>query len=306
MQNRLCEWQSPMYDRIRQRGLDFYVEHGTPTYTLYNSDDYHFHDVLEIGICVSGRGICCVNGIEYPYQRNSCQIVLPSIPHYTISTDTALSVWKWIFIEPRDFAALGKESDLINYLSILCDQIGVIGVFDENRFPLIAEDVLHFCDELNAPQSPMKLELCRLRLKIIFLHLLRASEGYLKYRIQIPKVDHRIQEILGLIDRSMSIGTQLSVMELSEQSGFSLSYFRSYFKRMVGVSPKEYMMRQAVRMAQEHLLSSDLSIESIASLVGFKDVSGLYRSFVAIHGISPMQYRQYWNNNSTEARLSEE
>ncbi len=294
MQNRQNELQMPMYGKINLRGLSYYVEHGPQYWTLLNSDDYHFHDVLEIGICTEGKGICCVDGVEYPYHQNSCQIVLPSIPHYLTSTDTSLSVWKWVFIDPRDFIGMPQEAHIINFFDVLCNQIGVIGIFDEERFPLIADDVHRFFDELDTPNSKIKYDICRLLLKIISLHLVRISESFQKYHIEVPNVEKHILDILKLINRCIELGKQPSVAELAAKSGFSISNFRNSFKSAVGVSPKVYIIRQAVQLAKEYLLSTELSIEEISYRVGFNDVSNLYRNFVALYGISPTAYRQRW------------
>ena len=61
----------------------------------------HFHDVLEIGMCISGNGICNVEGVEYPFSAGDIQIVFPYQCHLSKNTQEESCRWYWVYIDPQ-------------------------------------------------------------------------------------------------------------------------------------------------------------------------------------------------------------
>ena len=43
----------------------------------YDIKYLHFHNVTEIGMCISGSGICCIEGNEQKYNAGDVQIIFP-------------------------------------------------------------------------------------------------------------------------------------------------------------------------------------------------------------------------------------
>lgn len=80
--------------------------------------------------------------------------------------------------------------------------------------------------------------------------------------------------------------------EIAEMVGMSYEKFRKAFKAASGESPAIFRRRQRLAQAALMLQRSDLSLELIAESLGFCDAFHLSKSFKAMHGKSPTQYRR--------------
>lgn len=101
--------------------------------------------------------------------------------------------------------------------------------------------------------------------------------------------DSRIIQIVNYIDENYY--KDIKIGELSREYYFSVSYLTRFFKREVGMSPKEYLLSVRLKNAQQLLISTKLSIEEIAELTGFKYGYCLSKMFKNKFGLSPSRFR---------------
>ncbi|UWS64050.1 helix-turn-helix transcriptional regulator [Bacillus paralicheniformis] len=78
---------------------------------------------------------------------------------------------------------------------------------------------------------------------------------------------------------------------MAQTIGFNRSYFSTLFRRSTGWGFSEYVNRIRIEKAKEHLLTSDMTLQQIATKVGY--ASGLYlsRKFKQAIGIAPGEFR---------------
>ena len=294
MQKRLLSLQTPVLDPVSTQGVTGYAATGVGEYILDNGDFLHFHSLMEIGICTSGEGICFSGGVEYAYREGSAQFILPFHPHYSISLGDRLSHWLWVFVDPRELEISMHDGAPFDYISLLRSEIGLTGIFDDQRHPAVAAAIRDFISELASPASFDKYEMSMLLMRRLLIILSRESRDIEKITIPLHSIDASLAALLKRIDNSVASGVQPSISALAAESGYSLSRFRESFRRAVGLSPKGYILNIAVRHAQSLLVNTSLSVEDISKQVGFSDVSGLYRSFTALRGFTPLEYRKRW------------
>lgn len=84
----------------------------------------------------------------------------------------------------------------------------------------------------------------------------------------------------------------LSVEELAEREHLSPGRYRTVFRQVWGMSPKEYLIRLRMDKSMELLSGTDLSVGEVAGLVGFSDPLYFSRLFRKKTGISPLAYRK--------------
>jgi AraC-like DNA-binding protein len=84
----------------------------------------------------------------------------------------------------------------------------------------------------------------------------------------------------------------LHVTELARRAGLSRSQFNRQFRRLFGVTPREYLLRVRVHAACHLLEETDRKATAIAQETGFFDHSHFSRTFSRIMGSSPRVYRQ--------------
>lgn len=84
----------------------------------------------------------------------------------------------------------------------------------------------------------------------------------------------------------------ISLWELASITHQSRSHFSRAFRASVGMPPHQWLLRERVRRAKEHLLEGKLTIADIALAVGFSDQAHLTRTFSRFVGVSPAVWRR--------------
>lgn len=83
----------------------------------------------------------------------------------------------------------------------------------------------------------------------------------------------------------------LTIAALSHLVGMSSYHFLRVFRRIVGSTPHQYIIRQRMHRAATRLLESTVSVSDIAFGAGFGDLSTFNRQFKRLFGVTPRQYR---------------
>lgn len=92
----------------------------------------------------------------------------------------------------------------------------------------------------------------------------------------------------------------------ARQSGLSEFHFLRVFARVLGVTPKQYVIRSRLRRAARLLAEDTQPITEIALEVGFGDLSNFVRTFHRAAGVSPRQFRRAsrGDRRALQARLA--
>lgn len=104
------------------------------------------------------------------------------------------------------------------------------------------------------------------------------------------KYDLLIQQIKEYIQKTYREDS-LSINLIAEQVGLSIGYLGRLFKKVEGKSISEYIMEVRLKEAEELLKNSRISINTIATQVGFMNNSYFYSVFKKVHGVTPNQWR---------------
>jgi AraC-like DNA-binding protein len=84
----------------------------------------------------------------------------------------------------------------------------------------------------------------------------------------------------------------IALDDAARQAGLSEFHFLRLFTGVLGVSPKQYVIRSRLRRAARMLAEGGRPITEIAFEVGFGDVSNFVRTFHRAAGVSPRRFRQ--------------
>lgn len=88
------------------------------------------------------------------------------------------------------------------------------------------------------------------------------------------------------------IGQRITVKVLAKLANLSVCYFVRAFKRSVGVTPHDYLIRRRVELTLGLLSGTDMALSEIALAAGFADQSHCARRFRQHVGMSPCDYRR--------------
>lgn len=107
-----------------------------------------------------------------------------------------------------------------------------------------------------------------------------------------------LSRVLGHMDAAYP--QKLTVSELARMACLSESSFNRLFRRVMGESPTEYLLRLRVDKAAQRLISTDDTVERIAHACGFHDTSHFSRFFKRITGQPPSDFRRQLRRSSTD------
>ncbi|QPF88635.1 helix-turn-helix domain-containing protein [Bradyrhizobium commune] len=102
-----------------------------------------------------------------------------------------------------------------------------------------------------------------------------------------PSVVRRIRDYI-----EGHIGQRITVKLLAKLANLSVCYFVRAFKRSLGVTPHDYLIRRRVELTMALLSGTAMALSEIAAAAGFADQSHCARRFRQHVGMSPCDYRR--------------
>ena len=253
----------------------------------------HYHNILEIGYCYEGSGICLIEGEEQPFSAGDAQIIFPYQAHLSKSASDAPSWWHWLNV---DVMAILMEMDAgMTLLQQVDDwinrEIGLSGIIRPKEYPEITR-LLHDIIAEATKRSPHWLQMCGSQMYELLIRLSRISEGSGDRAKLRSMAMVSLSPALERVRQDLHNGQRTPVAKLADICNMSVSHFRRVFHSAVGMSPRTYIQSCAIRNAQFLLLSSSKSILQIALNVGFQDVSSFSRCFSHYCAMSPSAFRK--------------
>jgi AraC-like DNA-binding protein len=79
---------------------------------------------------------------------------------------------------------------------------------------------------------------------------------------------------------------------LAEICGISEVYFRSLFKKEMGLSPRQYCLDLKMKKAKELLSNSNEAVSVVSEMCGFSSPYHFSRAFSKREGVSPIKFRK--------------
>jgi AraC family transcriptional regulator len=100
----------------------------------------------------------------------------------------------------------------------------------------------------------------------------------------------QMRRVIAHVEANLS--RRVLVQELAGLLGLSASHFCRAFKCTFGTSPRDYMLRRRIEVAQGLMLTTSEPLSSIAVRCGMCDQSHFTRSFQRIVGETPYTWRR--------------
>ncbi|QFT30287.1 Melibiose operon regulatory protein [Labrenzia sp. THAF82] len=106
---------------------------------------------------------------------------------------------------------------------------------------------------------------------------------------QSGPTEHVVRMIEAVIQNtSLPVSTQ----EIATISGLNANYASNMFKKTLGITLKQFIVRMRLIRARELLLSSDVSVSEAAFQAGFSSASQFYDNYKSVYGSVPSDLRQ--------------
>jgi AraC-like DNA-binding protein len=103
--------------------------------------------------------------------------------------------------------------------------------------------------------------------------------------------------ISNLIDQiHENLGADICVRDLAQQAGMSVSSLERSFRKYLGTTPRQYLVRARIAAACDQLLSTALSIGQIANSLSYHEHASFTRAFASVMHMSPKDYRAFYRS----------
>jgi AraC family transcriptional regulator len=177
-----------------------------------------------------------------------------------------------------------------NFLEDKIDLQPIIGYKDP-----IVEHFLELFKEEFASNQLSDILYAEALARTLSIHLIRRySDRQVPRNISPIYLDRsKLQKTIEYIDRHLD--REITIQGLAQHAQVSISIFAHAFKKEIGISPYQFILKQRLERSKQLLINQNtkLSISKIAQMCGFSTASAFTNRFRQKEGISPSKYRSH-------------
>ena len=255
--------------------------HSGHSFGPFKRVEYVIHYIM------SGKGTYSIGNKTYHLGPGDFFLIRPGDTTFYRADDE--DPWSYIWV-----GFLGvKVENYVEYLH-LSDKNGLTGKYPEGE---VLKNIVS--QMVDARALTYSNELKREGLLYLFLSELsryNESSNNEKYPKQIY-VDH----VLNYIEHHYC--EKIRVSDIADGMGLSRGYLSNCFKKTMGESIQDYLIRYRMEKAEELLATTGDTINQIAALVGYEDALTFSKAFHKKNGISPSVYRQNQQANDPQVHI---
>lgn len=270
----------------------FYIYEHTPS---THADILHWHDDLEIGLCLEGKGKFIFNEKKYDVAKGDIFIVSNFENHIAVSDPESPVRFLFLFFLPRLIANPTSSTFDFEYLSpfwynskSFCNKVDS----SEEVAVHVSQTLLQIYEDWKGKEAGYRhLIVANVRkiLALLLRHYKTTESDFFDIHIKNYK---RIQPVLEYIRKNYR--TNLSLKEAANLLYMSTSRFRHYFKEITNFNFKEYIFYLRIAEAKRLLAETDMSISDISYNIGFSNQNQFYMLFGKYVLATPAKYRAYY------------
>ena len=105
-----------------------------------------------------------------------------------------------------------------------------------------------------------------------------------------PSAGERRRAVEAALWLERNLAEAVGLEDAARQAGLSPFHFLRVFRRTLGVTPHQYLLRLRLREAARLLAGGAMSVTEVALEVGFQDLSNFVRTFKRAAGVSPARF----------------
>ncbi|MDE7378209.1 MAG: AraC family transcriptional regulator [Paraprevotella sp.] len=228
--------------------------------------------------CTAGKGWFEINGTRRTVEQEQCFVLPAGIPHRYGADETTPWTIYWIHFKGTLAAGYVERLRLPTRINIsLASRI-------DERLELFEEiyrilDMGYSRDHLLYACSVFHHFLGT----VCYLQAYRGTEGREMTGDLIDATVHYMKE---------NLEKKLTVKDIAEHIGYSVSRFSAMFKSTTGYSPVDYFNRLKIQRACYLLDCADMRVNQVCYKIGISDCYYFSRLFSKVMGMSPKKYKQ--------------
>jgi YesN/AraC family two-component response regulator len=256
---------------------------------------YHFFEIVQV---LEGSGIRMVNNNRFPYEKGSIFLFTPlDCRGFDIKTATRFCSIRFSEVFLGQCRSAQERERILQWLKQL-EHI----FYHHNRFKellitrpgdcgTIAALIKNMVEEYEGQPAYYEDNLQHL-VTLVLNILARNVEDSSDKTGTVPEAEPLINRMLLHIRQQISDPDKLRVDYLAGHFNLSTNYVGEYFRKFTGESLQQYITQYKIKLVEQRLANSILSVSQIADELGFTDESHLSRQFRKYSGVSPAAYRK--------------
>ncbi|OLY91828.1 transcriptional regulator, AraC family [Cnuella takakiae] len=255
----------------------------------------HNHTYFEIIFIREGSGWHMLNGNTLPYRKGDIFLLGPEDYHHfniEVSTTFAFIRFTESFVKAPGIPKHKHWQQVIDSLYTSGYQSnGSIVQCEEEKMVLdnlLTVLIYEYRNKHNEAYEVIMESLMKALSSILARNLIRQTNFADRKLHPAPLVDR----LLIYIRQNISNPEKLKLECLSEAFNYAPTYLSTYFKKQVGDSLQQYIVKYKLSLVANALQNSDKTISSISFEYGFTDESHLSKIFRKYYGCSPGSFRK--------------
>jgi len=253
----------------------------------------HFHDEIEIMLCVSGEGVFFVESDVWPLERGHLFLIGASILHRSVA-DEAYRV-KVFHISPAMLRELSSAQTNFEARSSHSCLHAVLSEKETARLEKMFEDLSRDTEGTFGGDLRQTMQVLELMLFCFSRFEVQDSQDSKTFEEMEPLVP-----ILTYIQNHLA--EPISTQNIADRFFMDKYYLCHQFRKRTGFSLMEYVIKCRILRAQS-LLRQGKRVQEAGEEVGFRSNEYFIRTFKKITGISPKQYAKlYMSTDQAHSR----
>ncbi len=237
----------------------------------------NFHHRFELVTVLDTAAPARIDRVTYELHPGECALIFPNQFHHFM--DVARTRMDWLFIT---FEL--KNPELIRALQ------NSPRVMDAKGLQMLQALVEEFVQPKHGPRDTLEISFLLSRV----LLRLRECPQVPAERRDIHSSDDVRDVILESINKYVraNLGRAVTISNIAEELGYSVSHLRAVFRDRLGVSLGKYMRESRLSEAAQLLQQSEFNVSEIGEQCGFESLYAFSRAFRKAYGFPPRTYRQ--------------
>lgn len=237
--------------------------------------------------CTAGNGSCQIDGVSWRIGPGNALLIPRGAPHaYWADSDTPWSI-HWVHFT-------GITGDLM--LSELGRDQRVLQV--DTQSALLVEALFQECYRAFAGGFVIHRMIYSAQ---VLHHLLGKIIYGNSYYSPLQHTSRRraLEPTLTFLHQNSA--RKLTLKEIADHAGVSVSHLSALFKEQTGLSPMDYLIRYRMQRACVLLSVKSATVHEVAYEVGYSDPYYFSRLFKKVIGIAPLHYREHRGKRTNAA-----
>ncbi len=252
----------------------------------------HWHDELQFVLVVKGCVSFTVNQSTYHIKENNGIFINSSCLHSAKPYNFEDSEYMCFDIAPNFLAGASESIIHEKYMKPFLKSIPVITLSTlipwQNK---ILHALINLFELYTKSEFGFELTMYSILLNVWHLIIINTPNYITDIDTNVFAEDQRIKEILSFIHENYR--QKITLDDVAKAANISRSECCRFFKRMIKLTPFEYLISYRINQSILLLRKSNLSVTEIAYEVGFGSVSYYIEKFRKHTNYTPKELRSY-------------